>query len=266
MMNIHKPDANGLAASVNSLTKHRSVWLQWGRLSRSDRSDRSNWSGDRSVVARCPDRWMLMERKRETMPNSDTPIPAAHKPIPGVCEPDNLLPLVYDELRGIAAQFMKRERSGHTLQPTALVHEAYLRLAEQTRAVWKNKGQFYQIAAQAMRRILVNHAVARKRIKRGKGQVAVPLDEGLVAIEGQTIDILALDEALSQLAEFDAQKARVVELRFFAGLTNDETAETLSLSESTVKREWRMARIWLHSRLDGVRTTGSSSGPGTESK
>ncbi len=166
-----------------------------------------------------------------------------------------ILPLVYDELRRLARHYIRRERANHTLGPTALVHEAYLRLAEQTSTLWKNRGHFYSIAAQAMRRVLVNHAVHRRRIKRGGGREAVEFDEQQVMCLDDSVDLISVDEALQSLAEVDEQKARVVEMKFFGSLTNEETAEALGVSVTTVKREWRLARIWLLKQLNaGERT------------
>lgn len=166
---------------------------------------------------------------------------------------DQLLPLVYDELHRAAARAMRNEAVGHTLQPTALVNEVYLRLVDQTGASWKNRSQFFGVAAQAMRRILVDHARARLSDKRGGGARAVTLDDvrdlPQSAEESSEIDLLSLHEALEKLASFDADQARVVELRYFAGLNIDETAEALGISPATVKREWVVARAWLKREL-----------------
>jgi RNA polymerase sigma factor (TIGR02999 family) len=161
-----------------------------------------------------------------------------------------LMPMVYDELRAIAARQMRREPAGSTLQATAVVHEAYLRLVDQTRVEWKNRGHFYAVAAQAMRRVLVDHARARRAAKRGGG--ATPVTWSLDAAEETPvapIDVLALDEALSRLAAADGAQARIVELRFFGGLTIEETAEVVGRSLATVKRDWRTARAFLHREL-----------------
>jgi RNA polymerase sigma factor (TIGR02999 family) len=166
---------------------------------------------------------------------------------------DQLLPLVYDELHRAATRAMRNEAVGHTLQPTALVNEVYLRLVDQTAASWKNRSQFFGVAAQAMRRILVDHARARLSDKRGGGARAVTLDEvhdlPQAHDESSGIDILSLNEALEKLAAFDPDQARVVELRYFAGLNIDETAEALGISAATVKREWVVARAWLKREL-----------------
>jgi RNA polymerase sigma factor (TIGR02999 family) len=164
---------------------------------------------------------------------------------------DELLPLVYDELRRLAAWKLRAERSNHTLQPTALVHEAYLRLINQHSANWQNRAHFLAIASEMMRRILVNHAESRNAQKRGEGLTLVPLDDaGHVAAEvSGGVDLLFLDAALNELAAFDPEAARIVELKFFGGLTNEETAEVLGVSESTVKRDWRTAKAWLAAKL-----------------
>jgi RNA polymerase sigma factor (TIGR02999 family) len=165
---------------------------------------------------------------------------------------EQLIPAVYDELRRLAAVYLRGERSGHTLQPTALVHEAYLRLIDQQRVEWQNRAHFFGVAAQAMRRILVDHARARHRVKRGGPQEPVPLDDLQVAAAGRSIDMLALDEALTRLAALDPRQARIVELRYFAGLSVEETGEVENISPATVKREWSMAKAWLHSELRSV--------------
>jgi RNA polymerase sigma factor (TIGR02999 family) len=162
---------------------------------------------------------------------------------------DQLIPLVYDELRRRAAVYLRHERRDHTLQPTALVHEAYMRLAEQTRMDWKNRAQFFGVAAQMMRRILVDHARAGKMAKRSGTLIRVDLDERLGARPAPDIDVLAVDEVLSRLAAFDARKCAVAELKFFAGLSIDESAEVLGVSTATVEREWKAARAWLYAAL-----------------
>lgn len=162
---------------------------------------------------------------------------------------DRLLPLVYQELRRVAANQLQKERGDHTLQPTALVHEAYLRLLEQREVDWRNRAHFFSIAAEMMRRILVNYAVQRKAQKRGDGATHLALDEALSYGEETDLDVILLNEALERLAEFDERQARIVELRFFGGLTIEETAEVLSISDSAVKREWRMAKAWLKTQI-----------------
>jgi RNA polymerase sigma-70 factor (ECF subfamily) len=163
---------------------------------------------------------------------------------------ERLMPLVYTELRGIADRQFRRERVGHTLQPTAVVHEAYFRLVDQTRVTWKNRGHFFAIAAQAMRRILIDHARARAAEKRGGREERVTLDVGIASPEpADDVDLLALDEALVRLKELDEPQARIVELRFFGGLSIEETAEVLETSASSVKREFRSARAWLFHEL-----------------
>lgn len=160
-----------------------------------------------------------------------------------------LVPLVYDELRRLAAARLRVERGGHTLQPTALVNEAWMRLSRQHESVWQNRAHFFGIAAQAMRRILVDHARRRHAARRSGGAVHVPVDDGLPA---QLPDdrLLALDQALERLESLDPRQARVVELRFFTGLSVDEAAHVLDISPGTVKRDWRTARAWLFNEVD----------------
>jgi RNA polymerase sigma factor (TIGR02999 family) len=163
---------------------------------------------------------------------------------------DELLPLVYEELRRLADRFLSAEQPGQTLQPTALVHEAYLRLVGPASATWENRAHFFGAAARAIRRILIERARARRSLRRGEGQRPLALDEvGDPAALESRLDLLELDEALERLAGLDAQKARIIELRFFGGLSTEETAEALGLSPSTVTRGWRFARIWLHREL-----------------
>lgn len=160
-----------------------------------------------------------------------------------------LFPLVYDELRRLAAAYLARERPEHALQPTALVNEAYLRMVGPGGVIWQNRAHFFGAAAMAIRRILTDHAKARNRQKRGGGQVRVPLESIDAATTGPDLDLLALDEALTRLAELDPDKAKVVELRYFAGLSLAETAEALGISVPTVSRHWEFARTWLHHEL-----------------
>ena len=164
---------------------------------------------------------------------------------------DELFPLVYGELRKLAANRLRGERSDHTLQPTALVHEAYLRLIEQHSADWQNRAHFFGLAAEMMRRILVNHAVKNNADKRFGNQTRLTLDEIVDFTNGADINLVALDEALNKLAEFDPKQAKIIELKFFGGLTNEEIAEVTGVSDSTVKREWRIAKAWLHEQLKG---------------
>jgi RNA polymerase sigma factor (TIGR02999 family) len=162
---------------------------------------------------------------------------------------EELLPLIYNELRQLAHNFLYRERPGHTLQTTALVHEAYLKLIDQRDARWQNRSHFFAIAAQAMRRILIDSARSHAAMKRGGPQEKLSLDEVPdVSLEPNT-RLLALDEALNRLAEIDPEQSRIVELRYFGGLTIEETAEVINLSPATIKREWAMARAWLHQAL-----------------
>ena len=164
---------------------------------------------------------------------------------------DKLLALVYQELRRQAARYLARERGDHTLRPTALVNEAYLRLVRQRRVVWQDRQQFFAVAATVMRRLLVDHARQHGASKRGAWSRTLPLDDGeQVTLSGvPDLDIIAVHDALSELSELDPMRARLIELRFFAGLTTDETAETLGVSSATVTRNWRLARAWLHYRL-----------------
>lgn len=162
---------------------------------------------------------------------------------------DKLLPLVYDELRRVASRHLRRERPDHTLQTTALVHEAYLKLVDQQHAHWQNRAQFFAIAAQLMRRILVDYARERRAAKRGGDYLKLSLDEAAALFAEKSADLLALDEALDRLAQLDPQQSRVVELRVFGGLSVEETAAALGLSPRTVKREWSMARAWLQQQL-----------------
>jgi RNA polymerase sigma factor (TIGR02999 family) len=161
---------------------------------------------------------------------------------------DALMPLVYEELRRIANHFIRLERPDHTLQPTALVHEAYLRLIDQRTASYKSRIHFYSVAATVMRRIMVDHARRRNAEKRGGGRV-VALESGIEAVQQESEDVVRVDQALELLARIDPRQARVVELRFFGGLSNEETAAVLGISERTAKRDWAMARAWLHREL-----------------
>jgi RNA polymerase sigma factor (TIGR02999 family) len=162
---------------------------------------------------------------------------------------DKLMPIVYDELRRQAASYLRREQAGHTLQTTALIHEAYVRLVDQRNVQWQNRAHFFGIAAQMMRRILVDHARTKMGAKRGGSGVKVSLADATVSVKEQDLDVVALDEALTRLAEIDEQQSRVVELRFFSGLTVEETAEVKGISAATVKRDWSMAKAWLHREL-----------------
>ena len=176
---------------------------------------------------------------------------------------DELMPAVYDELRRLAKNHLNRERPGHTLQTTALVHEAYLRLVDQKAVNWQNRAQFFGIAAQMMRRILINHAKERQAKKRQGYATKVSLDEAVSFFEKREVDLMALDEALNDLAALDPQQTQIVELRFFGGLTIDEVAEVLSISPATIKREWDSAKLWLRRRLTSERLNigGNSSSP-----
>lgn len=163
---------------------------------------------------------------------------------------DDILPLIYDELRNLAGNYLRRERNDHTLQPTALVHEAYLKLIDQKQVKWQNRAHFFGIAANIMRRILVDYARQHKAEKRGGDAEKMPLEEEIVIVSsGKSAELLALDEALETLAQIDPQKSKIVELRYFGGLSVEETAEVLGVSEITVKRHWRMAKAWLYGQL-----------------
>jgi RNA polymerase sigma factor (TIGR02999 family) len=164
---------------------------------------------------------------------------------------DQLFPVVYDELRRLARSYLRRERPDHTLQPTALVHEAFLRLIDQRFVTWQNRAHFFGLAAQMMRRILVNHALSRQAEKRGGQAQNVPFDEAVHAFESRDVDLVALDEALTALGALDQRQSRIVELRFFAGLTIEETAEVIGISAATIKREWTAAKLWLLREMSG---------------
>ena len=167
---------------------------------------------------------------------------------------EKLFPLVQPELHRLAHHYMSRERAGHTLQTTAILNEAYLRLVDNTKPLWQNRNHFVAAAAQLMRRIMVDHARERHTIKRGGGALKVTLDEAAFVTEARSDELLALDEALEELAGLDPRKSQIVELRYFGGLTIEETAEFLNLSQRTVEREWTMAKAWLYRALRGEET------------
>lgn len=171
---------------------------------------------------------------------------------------DDLMPLVYSELRRRAAAYLRRERADHTLEPTALVHEAYLRLMGQQRVTWQNRAQFFGIAAQMMRRILVDHARKHHAAKRPGVVWKVAFDDRMGAAQPAECELLLLHQALTDLATLDARQAQVVELRYFAGLSEEEVAVVMSLSRATVTREWQTARAWLYRRITSGRTRGQS--------
>lgn len=164
---------------------------------------------------------------------------------------DQLIPLVYEELRRQAARYLSRERANHTLRPTALVNEAYLRLAHQRRIVWQDRAQFFALSATVMRRLLVDHARQHGASKRGGAVCTITLDDGqeVGICESPDVDVIELNAALEELSALDPVRMRMIELRFFAGLTTDETADALGVSSATVTRGWRFARAWLHHRL-----------------
>lgn len=166
--------------------------------------------------------------------------------------PERLMPLVYNELRRLARTFLARERGTHTLQPTALVHEAYLRLVDQRRVSWQNRAHFYGIASSMMRRVLIDHARAHATEKRGGETIRLSLDDVQVPLEQRAAGLLALDEALEKLSQMDERKSRIVELRFFGGLSDEEIAEVLGVSTRTVLRDWKTARLWLYRELAPV--------------
>ncbi|HLL72169.1 MAG TPA: sigma-70 family RNA polymerase sigma factor [Pyrinomonadaceae bacterium] len=164
--------------------------------------------------------------------------------------PERLMPFVYDELRRLARAFLSRERGGHTLQPTALVNEAYLRLVDQRSVSWQNRAHFYGIAASMMRRVLVDHARAHATAKRGGAAVHLSLEDVQVSIEERAASLISLDEALERLGQMDERKSKIVEMRFFGGLSDEEIAEVLSISVRTVLRDWKTARLWLYRELN----------------
>jgi RNA polymerase sigma factor (TIGR02999 family) len=162
---------------------------------------------------------------------------------------EKLLPLVETELRRLAKNYLRRERPGHTLQTTALVNEAYIKLVGQNRVNWQNRTHFYAIAAQCMRRVLTDYAKTRHRVKRGGGAQQVPLPKDTLMSSAQLKELLALDAALKKLAKKDDRKCKVIEMRYFGGYSTEEIAETLNISETTVERDWRMARAWLRREI-----------------
>jgi RNA polymerase sigma factor (TIGR02999 family) len=162
-----------------------------------------------------------------------------------------LYPLVYDELHRLARRYMTRERKGHTLQTTALINEAYVRLVSQKNVVWANRSHFFAISAQIMRRILIDHARSHQYAKRGGGAQQVSLEEAAAITPDLSAELIRLDEALNSLAEIDPRRSQVVELRYFGGLNNEEIAGVLNISENTVTRDWNMARAWLYQQLNG---------------
>ena len=166
---------------------------------------------------------------------------------------NELTPLVYNELRQLAARHLRHERPDHTLQSTALVHEAYMRLIDQNRVEWHDREHFFAVASQMIRRILVSHARAHKTSKRGGGKTLLQFDEGIALPGSRDVDLVALDDALESLSQLDPQQGRIVELRFFGGLTIEATAKFLGISPATVKRDWNVARAWLYGQLS--RTT-----------
>ena len=171
---------------------------------------------------------------------------------------DELLPLVYRELRQRAGAYLRRERPDHTLQPTALVHEAYIRLVGQQRVTWQNRAHFFGVAAQMMRRVLVDHARAHEALRRPGARLRVSLADGIGATQPLDCEVLLLDQALSELTRLDPRQAHIVELRYFAGFSEQEVADALTISRSTVTREWHSARAWMYRRLTTGRPRGTS--------
>jgi RNA polymerase sigma factor (TIGR02999 family) len=164
---------------------------------------------------------------------------------------DELLPLVYEELRRLAHRHMRRERHGHTLQTSALVHEAFIRLVDQKNVEWESRSHFFAIASEMMRRILVDYARRRGNLKRGGDTQQVPLENTLIVSEERSAEVIALDEALRELSSFDPRKGQIVELRFFGGLSIEETADVLGISPGTVMRDWTLAKAWLRKQITG---------------
>ena len=163
---------------------------------------------------------------------------------------DQILPHIYDELKRLASSYLRRERVNHTLQPTALVHEAYMKLIDQKRVHWQNRAHFFGIAAQVMRRILMDHARKHQADKRGGEAEKLPIEEDILIVShDKSAELVALDDALQDLAAIDEQKAKIVELRYFGGLSIEETAEVMGVSVPTINRQWRMAKAWLYSQI-----------------
>lgn len=201
-------------------------------------------------TGRTPARRAIL-RSTVSAPRGDGAPPGADPSLDDRAALDELTQLVHAELRRLASRYLARERAGHTLQPTALVHEAYLRLAGERKVPWQSRAHFVGVAAQAMRFILVDHARKKRFAKRDQGAVRVTFDEGLEVADERSADLLALDEALAKLARLDPRRSRIAELRYFGGLSVEETAEALGLSVATVVRDWRLTRTWLRRELTG---------------
>lgn len=227
-----------------------------------DRIETSNRSAglhraSKPEVHRTSSRASLLTLTAAMSPPDSTPVPASHDVTRLLIDlqrgregaADQLVPLVYAELHGLAVHYMRNERGDHTLQPTALVHEAYMRLVDQRNATWQNRSHFFGVASQAMRRILVDHA-RRKRAGKREGGDQVTLDAGVASVQERSVDMIALDDALTKLATLDARQAKVVELRFFGGLDIEQTGEALGISAATVKRDWTFARAFLQREMD----------------
>ena len=227
-----------------------------------DRIETSNRSAglhraSKPEVHRTSSRASLLTLTSALSTPDSTPVPASHDVTRLLVDlqrgregaADQLVPLVYAELHGLAVHYMRNERGDHTLQPTALVHEAYMRLVDQRNATWQNRSHFFGVASQAMRRILVDHARRKRAVKREGGE-QVTLDAGVASVQERSVDMIALDDALTKLAALDARQAKVVELRFFGGLDIEQTGEALGISPATVKRDWTFARAFLQREMD----------------
>ncbi len=193
---------------------------------------------------------------------TDAPSESVPASAPSHAEMDRLMAVTYDELRALAGSFLRGETPGQTLQPTVLVHEAYLRLVDQRRMSWNDRTHFFRIAARVMRRILVDHWRSKRAKKRAAEEVRLTFASGVSIGDGPDVDMVAVDQALNQLEELDPQQARIVELRFFAGLTVEETAQALGISTATVKRDWALARAWMIVELTGGTGGGGKAGGG----
>ena len=227
-----------------------------------DRIETSNRSAglhraSKPEVHRTSSRASLLTLTSALSTPDSTPVPASHDVTRLLVDlqrgregaADQLVPLVYAELHGLAVHYMRNERGDHTLQPTALVHEAYMRLVDQRNATWQNRSHFFGVASQAMRRILVDHARRKRAVKREGGE-QVTLDAGVASVQERSVDMIALDDALTKLATLDARQAKVVELRFFGGLDIEQTGEALGIASATVKRDWTFARAFLQREMD----------------
>ena len=209
-----------------------------------------------------PKIWRAGRGKVESIPRDDRAKKAPLEEVSGLLRAwssgnrdalERLTPIVYDELHRLARSYMRRERPGHSLQATALVNEAYMRLVDYKGMQWQNRAHFFAVSAQLMRRILVDHARSHNAAKRGGLQIKLQLDDAIPCSDVKREEMIALDDALNRLASWDPRQSRIVELRFFGGLTEKEVGEVLGVSERTVKREWQVARAWLHGQLSGIK-------------